>query len=252
MSTLLKTDIYEGPGDRPLLLVHGLFGSARNFSTMARKLSDERTVIVPDMRNHGTSPRFSTQSYFDMAGDLAALIDAPMDVIGHSMGGKAAMILALTAPEKVASLIVADIAPVGYRHTQLPLIDAMQALDLSAVSSRRDADTALAQSVADPAVRAFLLQSLDVADKRWRLNLEVLGAEMDKIVGFPPMTQSYAGPTLFLRGGKSDYVQDASRPEIERLFPNASHETLADAGHWLHAEDPRGFEAACRAFLAGL
>ena len=251
MSTL-RTDIYEGPGDRPLLLVHGLFGSARNFSTMARKLSDKRTIIVPDMRNHGTSPRFSTQSYFDMAGDLAALINEPMDVVGHSMGGKAAMVLALTQPQKVASLIVADIAPVGYRHTQLPLIEAMQRLDLSGISSRRDADNALAQSVAEPAVRAFLLQSLDVADKRWRLNLDVLGAEMDKIIGFPAMSQHYGGPTLFLRGGKSDYVQDASHAEINRLFPNATHQELPNAGHWLHAEDPSGFEAACRTFLAGL
>ncbi|MEL7344395.1 MAG: alpha/beta fold hydrolase [Pseudomonadota bacterium] len=248
--SLLKTDIYEGPGDRPLLIVHGLFGSARNFSSMARKLSDQRTVIVPDMRNHGESPRFGTQSYFDMADDLARLIDTPMDVIGHSMGGKAAMVLALTAPLKVASLLVGDIAPVAYSHTQLPLVRAMQGLDLAAVSSRRDADSGLCKQVSQASVRAFLLQSLDVAQKRWRLNLEVLGNEMNKIIGFPDVVGQYDGPTLFLRGGQSDYVQEKHHATIARLFPAATHQSLVGAGHWLHAEDPKGFEAACRAFLA--
>lgn len=246
----LRFDIYEGPANtRPLLLVHGLFGSAKNFSSMARKLSDRSTVIVPDMRNHGESPRFETQSYFDMAEDLAGLIDAPVDVMGHSMGGKAAMVLALTQPEKIARLIVADIAPVAYTHTQRPLVEAMQSLETDTFSSRRDADEALSARVPERAVRAFLLQSLDVAGKRWRLNLDVLSAEMEKITGFPDVDGSFEGETLFLRGGQSDYVQEEAMERIAALFPKATHEALPKAGHWLHADDPAGFEAACRTFL---
>lgn len=216
---------------------------------MARRLSDRRTVIVPDMRNHGESPRFETQSYHDMAADLAALIKDPIDVVGHSMGGKAAMVLALTAPEKVNSLAVADIAPVAYGHTQLPLIRAMQALDLDRISNRREADNRLRSSIPEPEVRAFLLQSLDIPNKRWRLNLDVLAGQMDHIIGFPPTAGRFLKKTLFLSGGASDYVRPEHRSRIAELFPGAKHEVLEGAGHWLHAEDPKGFESSLRRFL---
>ena len=248
---MLATQTYASDGKgNPLLIAHGLYGSARNWGVIAKRLSDNRPVTALDMRNHGESAWQDSQSYPDMADDLAEVIGTEqMDVLGHSMGGKAAMVLALTHPEKVRKLIVADIAPVPYQHTQMPMIDAMRAIDLSVVEKRSDADRQMAAHVSDPGVRAFLLQSLDVAGKRWRLNLDVLAAEMDRIVGFPDIDGQFEGRTFFLSGGDSDYVQRDHRDRIKALFPNAVFAKIPDAGHWLHAEKPREFEAAIEAFL---
>lgn len=227
-----------------LLIVHGLFGSGRNWGVIGKRLSDTYHVTAPDMRNHGGSPRFDSHSYTDMAADLAPL--AGGDVIGHSMGGKAAMVLALTQPTLVKRLIVADIAPVAYTHTQVHNIHAMQAVEPRTISRRSEA---AAQLKVEDEVRDFLLQSLDVKAQKWRLNLAVLEAEMDKIIGFPEITGQYDGPTLFLSGGNSDYVQRHDRDRIKELFPNAKFAKIPGAGHWLHAEKPRDFEATVRAFL---
>ncbi len=235
--------------DKPdLLIAHGLFGSARNWGVLSKRLSTLRRVVAVDMRNHGASPWYDTQSYEDMADDLAALIDAPVDVLGHSMGGKAAMVLALKYPHKINRLIVADIAPVAYAHTQMGPIDAMRSVDLMNVASRAEAAAQL-QGL-EPGVDTFLLQSLDLKEKRWRLNLDVLAAEMDKIIGFPDVTGQCDAPTLFLSGANSDYVQRDHRDVIKPLFPNAKFAKIPGAGHWLHAEKPREFEAAVGAFLA--
>lgn len=244
--------ITNGSGGVPLLIAHGLFGSAKNWGVLCKRLSDQRQVDAVDMRNHGASPWFDTMNYEDMANDLAAEINGRADVLGHSMGGKAAMLLALTRPEKVARLIVADIAPVGYTHTQTPLIEAMQDVDLTEISSRRDVDAMLADKVEEAAVRAFLLQSLDLTSSppRWRLNLDVLAAQMADIIGFPAIDAQFNGPVLFLTGGVSDYVRAEHHNRILRLFPQAEFRQIAAAGHWLHAEKPREFETEVRAFLA--
>lgn len=234
----------------PLLIAHGLFGSGRNWGVIAKRLSDTRDVIAVDMRNHGTSFRAKTQSYADMAGDLAEVIadlGGPVDLLGHSMGGKAAMVLAVERPELVRKLIVADIAPVGYSHTQMGPIEAMRRVDLSRVERRSDAVAQL--SDLDPMLQSFLTQSLEVAEKRWRLNLDVLAAEMDKIIGFPSLDGSFDGAVLFLSGAASDYVLPDHREIIKPLFPNAKFAKIPDAAHWLHAERPRAFEAAVRVFL---
>jgi pimeloyl-ACP methyl ester carboxylesterase len=239
----------EGP---PLVVAHGLFGSGRNWGAIAKRLADVRRVVAVDMRNHGESLWSDDHSYEALAADLAEVIEAEggrADLLGHSMGGKAAMALALAEPSRVVSLVVADIAPRAYRHTQAPMIEAMRSVDLSAVARRSDADAQLRDRVEDPAVRAFLLQSLDAAERRWRLNLDALDTGMDRLVGWPEPGGRYDGPALFLRGEASDYVTDADEPEIRRLFPRARVETIAGAGHWLHAEAPRPFEAALRAFL---
>lgn len=236
----------------PILIAHGLFGSGRNWGVIAKRLANARRVVTVDMRNHGASFWADSHSYADLAEDLAKVIGAiggQADVIGHSMGGKAAMKLALSHPDSLRRLLVADIAPVGYGHSQTPLIDAMRGLDMSQISLRSDADRLLAKQIEDPSVRAFLLQSLDVTKKAWRLNLDVLQAEMETIVGFPDVTGSFAGPTLFLAGAASDYVRPEHRPLIKTLFPNARQAKIPGAGHWLHAEKPREFEAATRAFL---
>ncbi len=204
-------------------------------------------MVVVDMRNHGASPWFQTHSYEDLAGDLAEVIDQPMDVLGHSMGGKAAMVLALTKPSKVNRLVVADIAPVTYTHSQMGPIEAMRRIDLSAITSRADAMAQL--DGLEPGVPEFLLQSLDLKVKKWRLNIDVLAAEMDKIIGFPPVSGQFDGPTLFLSGGASDYVQREDRDRTKALFPAAKFAKIPGAGHWLHAEKPREFEAAVTAFL---
>lgn len=237
----------------PLLIVHGLYGSARNWGVIAKRLSDERQVIAVDQRNHGFSPWTATHSYPELASDLAEVIDAhggQMDVIGHSMGGKAAMTLALNHPDKVRRLLVADIAPVAYTHSQIQFIKAMRSVDLSTLERRSQAEAQLSEAGVDPALQSFFTQSLDIPNKRWRLNLDTLEDQMHLVLSFPDeVTGSWPGPALFLSGATSDYVQTEHRPRIKSLFPNARFAKIPGAGHWLHAEKPRAFEAAARAFL---
>jgi len=250
---MLNTVVTGPRTDRPpLLIAHGLFGSARNWGVIAKRLSDTRTVLTVDMRNHGNSPWVDAHGYGDLAADLAQVIDAHggvADVVGHSMGGKAAMALALSHPGLVNRLIVADIAPVAYDHSQSHLIHAMRAVDLSVVEKRSAADAQLAQTVPEAGVRAFLLQSLDVKEKRWRLNFDVLEAEMGRITGWQHIAADFTQPALFLAGADSDYVRPDIRPYIKQHFPAARFAKIPGVGHWLHAEKPREFEAAMRIFL---
>jgi esterase len=246
---------HEGPAGVPLLIAHGLFGSARNWGAVAKRLAAGREVVAVDLRNHGASPWDAEQSYAAMAADLGESIDAlggRADVLGHSMGGKAAMVLALARPEAVRRLVVADIAPVTYGHTQAGLVEAMRRLDLEGVTRRGEADRRLAEAVADRGVRAFLLQSLvlDEDGARWALNLEVLDEQMPAIMGFPEVAGRFEGPVLVLRGGTSDYVRDADLAAFRDRFPALRVETLAGACHWLHAEQPEAFAEAVSRFLS--
>lgn len=250
---MLNTIIHGAPGPRPpLLIAHGLFGSARNWGVIAKRLSEDRQIIAVDMRNHGDSPFAGTHSYADMAADLAEIltdgpVPGPADVLGHSMGGKAAMMLALTQPALVRRLVVADIAPVTYDHSQQRYIAALRRVDLADVTLRSEAARQL-DGIA-PEIVAFLMQSLDLKEKRWRLNLDVLERDMPDIVGFPQIEAVFAGPAFFLSGALSDYIGPQHRSTIKALFPNARFARIPDAGHWLHAEKPREFAAAVRAFL---
>ena len=243
------------PQDRPpLLIAHGLFGSGRNWGVIARRLADSRNVITVDMRNHGDSPRFPSQSYAEMADDLAQVILAhggTADVLGHSMGGKSAMMLALTQGRLVHRLVVADIAPVAYAHDQSGNVAAMAGLDLNGLVNRAEADARLANHIDDPALRAFFLQSLDLraAPPRWRLNLDVLADEVATVVGWPGPEGTYAGRALFLSGAQSSYVLPQHRALILAQFPSAYFARIPGAGHWLHAEKPREFEETVRIFL---
>jgi len=238
----------------PLVIAHGLFGSGRNWGGIARNLAQRRDVVAVDMRNHGTSPRFATQSYADMAGDLAEVIvslGGEADLLGHSMGGKAAMQLALTQPGLLRRLVVADIAPVAYAHNQTRNIDAMRGLDLTNLTTRAEADRRLGLSISDPALRAFFLQSLDlrVDPVQWRLNLDVLEAEMPGIISWPGTLGEFPRPALFLTGDSSDYVLPEHRDTIRALFAEARFARLPDAGHWLHADKPRAVEETVKVFL---
>ncbi|KAA9008323.1 alpha/beta fold hydrolase [Histidinibacterium aquaticum] len=239
----LRTDVYGEGQPRKLLLAHGLFGQARNFRTLAKSLSDTFEVTVPDMRNHGGSPWAETHGYEEMAEDLAPLAGGA--VLGHSMGGKAAMMLALTRPERVEQLIVADIAPVDYGGETHPQLEAMARLDPDQ-PSRTAARDALE---VEEHLKDFLVQSLDLKEKRWTINLDTLRAEMTGIFGWPEIEATYEGPTLFLTGGESDYVRPEHREAIKALFPHARFAKIPGAGHFLHAEKPEAFEGTVRAFL---
>lgn len=242
-------------GKTPLLIVHGLFGTGRNWGVIARRLSDTRDVVAVDQRNHGDSPWFDTHDYPSMAADLAEVIETmggQADVLGHSMGGKAAMQLALTQGHLIRRLVVADIAPVAYRHDQTRHVEAMRGLDLTGVSTRGEADRRLAQTVPEAGLRAFFLQSLDLKAEggpRWKLNLDALEREMPKVVGWPGTQGQFDHPTLFLTGAESHYVKPEHRDTIRALFPAARFAKLPGTGHWLHADKPREFEETVRVFL---
>lgn len=250
---------YTITGDRPglpILLVHGLFGQGRNLGALARRIAGQRTVVTPDLRNHGDSPKDDAHDYFAMAGDLAELIEelgGKADVAGHSMGGKTAMVLALTRPDLIRKLAVMDIAPVAYSHSQTPLIDAMQAIDLSAVERRSQADAALKEHICESGLRAFLLQSLDAraGAAKWKLNLPVLKARMADIVSWPEdlPKASFQGPVMALAGAQSDYVTAAGQAALKEYFPQARVATLKNAGHWLHADAPEAVASSLLAFL---
>ncbi len=254
---LAYTEFGDGP---PLLILHGLFGSGRNWTTIAKKLAEDRRVLTVDLRNHGASPWNPVMDYPAMAADVLALIDRegfdrPV-VLGHSMGGKTAMAAALTAPEAVGALIVADIAPVTYQHSNAAYVEAMRAIDLSRIERRADADDALKKSVPETGVRGFLLQNLVFGDggPRWQLNLDAIAESMDRLIDFPfgAGEAVYDGPTQFIAGGASDYVRQSHHDAIRAFFPEATIETIDGAGHWLHAEKPQEFLDIATRFLAGL
>ena len=243
----------EGP---PLLVLHGLFGSGTNWRSIARHLGKAHTVYLLDLRNHGESPHADAMDYHVLAADVAAFMDANgiagADVIGHSMGGKTAMRLALDDPSRVQRLMVVDIAPApsGSDHDQL--IDTLLALPLEGLSRRTEADEALAASVPEAGLRAFLLQNLrsDGGGLAWRINLPGIRAAMPDLLAFPVhAAERYDGPTRFLRGGASDYVRDEHLPIIKAHFAAATVETMDGAGHWLHAEQPARFIEVANDFL---
>ena len=254
-----KLDAQTSDPGPPLVMAHGLLGQGRNFGTLARGFAEHRDVYTVDMRNHGDSPWDDTMDYPSMAGDLAAFIEAQTDgqalVFGHSMGGKAAMRLALDAPERVAALIVADIAPVAYTHSHLDQIDALRGLDLGAIAKRSEADAALRGPVPDATMRAFLLQNLRISGDgiTRRSNLDVLAGAMETLVGWADTgVRQYDGPVLFIAGGASSYVSDEHEQAIRALFPRIAVETVAGAGHWIHAEKPQEVLALAERFLSDL
>ena len=254
MLTLIHHPAQTATDAPPLVIAHGLFGSGRNWGVIARRLSDRRDVFAVDMRNHGDSPWTPTHSYPELAADLAEVIRSiggRADLLGHSMGGKASMTLALTEGDLIRRLVVADIAPVAYQHDQSRNVEAMRALDLTGLKGRGEADRRFAALIPDDSLRAFFLQSLDLRSDppRWRLNLDTLEAEMPKIIGWPDLVGQFDGPALFLTGANSHYVKLEDRARILSQFPRARFAKLPGAGHWLHAEKPREFEETVRVFL---
>ncbi|XP_037671163.1 protein ABHD11 isoform X2 [Choloepus didactylus] len=235
--------------------------AAKPTSTPSPRPWPSRQVLTVDARNHGDSPHSPNMSYEAMSQDLQDLLPqlglVPCVLVGHSMGGKTAMLLALQRPELVERLIAVDISPAETTSvSDLPTyMAAMRAIDIPAEvprsRARKLADEQLSPVIKDMAVRQFLLTNLVEVDGRfvWRVNLDALAQHVDAIMAFPPLQDAYPGPTLFLLGGNSQYVHPSHHPEIRRLFPQAQMQTVPDAGHWIHADRPQDFVAAIRGFL---
>lgn len=254
MSRPLHTLSYGDQGSRVLFL-HGLFGQGRNWSTIGRALADEHRVALVDLLHHGRSPWRDHFDYVETAAAVADLIEEsdPAAVVGHSMGGKVAMALALTRPELVARLVVADIAPVSTSTvTGFDVYtSAMRALDLATLSSREQADQQMAARVPDPGVRAFLLQNLrrDGQGWAWQMNLDVLSRDLGVIGGWPSLEGSYDGPVLWLAGERSDYVREEHDATMRGYFPRVRKVVVKGAGHWLHSDQPTVVTEILRQFL---
>ena len=249
---------YGDPTDAPVVLLHGLFGSAANWGSVARQLASERYhVVVPDLRNHGQSPHDAEHSYPAMAADLEALLDrlgvGKAIVVGHSMGGKVAMHFALTSPDRVTALVVVDIAPVTYAHDFDSVLNAFEAVKLDEIDNRADAATQMKRYIDAAGLRAFLMQNLvkQGGQWRWRLNLKALADNSSAITGFPKAsdTHQYLGPTLVIHGEASDYVDASHHSRIRALFPQVKISLVKDAGHWVYADQPAAFFTTLRAFL---
>ncbi len=239
-----------------IILIHGMFGSLSNLGMLARSLIDRYRVISVDLRNHGDSPHEQRMDLPAMAADIVELMDAlQIDsamLIGHSLGGKVAMQVALNAPVRVTDLVVIDIAPVTYSDGQDQALAGLVALNAAPLESRSAADKLLSEYVDEPATRAFLLKNL-ARDQQGRLSLKLnISAIQDNYATTlvaAPTGESYSGPTLFLKGENSAYIQDKHRPIIEKLFPQMQLQVVANAGHWLHAEQPQVVNGLVAAFL---
>lgn len=243
--------------DPDVVLLHGLFGAGRNLGVIARGLGATHRVLALDARNHGESPHAPDMRYTTMAADVAETLAAHgierAAVIGHSMGGKTAMMLALTRPDLVGRLAVLDIAPVAYGHPYLDHIDAMRRLNLTPDLTRTAADAALAAAVPDPALRGFFLHNLVLGPTpHWRLDLDAIAAGLPDLMSWtdPSPNARYQGPALFIGGANSAYMPPAQYGAILARFPTATITTIADTGHWLHAEKPAAVIARLAEFLA--
>jgi esterase len=245
-----------GEGGQPLIILHGLFGSSDNWMTQAKLLSAHYRVYVPDQRNHGQSPHSDEFDYNLLADDLHEFIvtnaiNAPI-VLGHSMGGKAAMYFALQHPELLSKLIVADMAPRPYPVHHDSILEGLVSLPINTIASRNEADERLSAYVPEPDVRQFLLKNLQRKPEGgfvWKLNLESLDRNIEKIGADVDESKKFEKPTLFIHGSRSNYVRQEDIPRIKTIFPKSQVATL-DTGHWIQAEKPREFVEAVMNFLS--
>ena len=254
----LHTTALGDHGSR-IVFCHGLFGQGRNWTQIGKALADAHRILLVDLPHHGRSSWSERFDYLDIADQVAEVLCAsdPVTLVGHSMGGKAAMVLALRHPDLVERLCVVDVAPVAYDRMGefAGYIEAMQALDLDSLAQRGDADTALEAAVPNPTVRGFLLQNLrrDGDGWRWQANLDVLEDDLrviggwpdDRLGGLPP----YDGPVAWVAGENSDYVRAEHYPAMDRLFPRHRRVTVKGAGHWVHSERPEVFLDVLRQFI---
>jgi pimeloyl-ACP methyl ester carboxylesterase len=248
-----------GESGSPVVFLHGLFGQGKNWTQIGKALTPEHRILLVDLPHHGRSAWADTFDFVEIADQVAGVLSAddPVALVGHSLGGKVAMILALRHPELVERLCVVDVAPVAYTHMDefAGYIEAMQSLDLDSLTQRGDADAALEQAVPAASVRAFLLQNLrrEGDGWRWQINLDVLGAELksvgtwpeDELTGLAP----YDGPVLWVDGENSHYVREEHSATMDRWFPRNRRVTIKGAGHWVHSERPEVFVEVLRGFV---
>lgn len=244
-----------------VVLMHGLFGQGKNWTSVAKALADQARVIMVDLPNHGRSGWTESVTYGEMAVAIADVLrhdsDEPLAVVGHSMGGKVAMALALLQPRLVERLAVVDIAPVRYERLSsfTDYVTGMRSIDLARIDTRVEAERRLAPYVPDEVVRSFLLQNLRRdADSdtgwRWQMNLSLLGAKLAELGDWTDLhTPPYEGPVLWVAGGRSDYITPDYGPAMRSLFPRTQLFTVKNAGHWVHSEQPEIFVAVLRRFL---
>ncbi len=241
----LAFETFGHANDCPLIILHGFLASSRNWRSIAKRLAEKHFVHVLDMRNHGVSPHAEQMDYPSMAHDIACFMDKrslqKAHLLGHSMGGKIAMWFALHYPERVEHLMVADIAPVNYKHSFNPIIHALKQIPLDELANRKHAEQLLVEAIPDGGFRQFLLQNLVLKDGRyyWRINLDIIQQTAHHIVGFPESnSQAYAKQALFIAGENSQYI----RPEtVYQKFPYAEIVEIANTGHWLYVEAPDAF-----------
>lgn len=256
--TIHATQVGES-GERVVFL-HGLFGQGKNFTQIAKALQPDLTSLLVDLPHHGRSAWSERVDYLEMADAVAEFLrggfaaDGPVHLVGHSMGGKVAMVLALRHPDLIDRLVVVDISPGDsdgsgeFEH----LLDSLAAIDLAKVERRSEADEALQEPIPNRTVRGFLLQNLRAGEDggyAWQANLEVLRRDLGAIGGFPQLTATFDKPVLWVAGETSPYVQEADEAEMRRLFPRTRLVTIKGAGHWVHSEQPEAFVSALRVFL---
>lgn len=242
---------------QPLIVMHGVFGSSDNWQTVGKEFANEYKVYLVDLRNHGKSPHSNTFTYDTMADDIVELMAAEgissCYLLGHSMGGKVAMNLASRFPDRVSKLIVVDIAPKFYPPHHDQIFQGFRSVDLPSLKSRREADEQMARVIPNMGVRQFILKNLDrdeQGDFIWKLNLDVIEAKANEVGAGIEDGAAYSGSTLFISGGKSDYIQDEDHETIQARFPKVRIETIEGAGHWVHAEKPHELKELVLDFLA--
>jgi len=240
---------------KPLIILHGLFGSSDNWLTLAKQLAKNHEVIIPDMRNHGQSPHSDDWEYSFMADDIHHLIDKlqleKVSLLGHSMGGKTAMLFADMYPELLEKLIIVDIAPRSYPIRHRTIIDGLLSININEIASRKEAGEQLSKYIHELGIRQFLLKNLDRNDSgfRWKLNLGIINDHLENVgmATFPK--KAIKAPTLFVRGINSEYVTDDDVLDIREYFSDVRTETIGNAGHWVHAEQPEAFLKTVLDFL---
>lgn len=238
-----------------LVLIHGLLGSLDNLNMVARGFHTSYRVISIDLRNHGSSGHLAEMSYDTLAKDVFETLDSigihRFHLLGHSMGGKTAMVMASQQPERIAKLIVADIAPTTYPHRHQAIFEGLNAIDLTQIKNRNDADAMLSQYVEEAGIRQFLLRNLQKTEHGfgWKMALDLIIASYPDITGFPKLTTGFNGATLFIKGSESNYIEPKHRAEVARLFPVATAKIIQGAGHWLHAEKTVIFNKLVKDFL---
>jgi esterase len=252
----MKLNFKKTGTGKPLIILHGLFGSADNWFSIAKELEKDYTLYLVDQRNHGDSLHSEDWNYQVMAEDINELMETEgiesAYLMGHSMGGKTVMAFALQYPEKVKKLIVADISPRYYPLHHQEILKGLNAIPIEEIKSRKEADDILSEYVSNIGIRQFLLKSLGRNEKggfEWRINLKTITEKIEIVGEEIDSDDSFDNPTLFMGGENSDYISDSDKAAIMRLFPNSNIVHLKNAGHWLHAEQPGAVIETVRVFL---